>query len=1214
MPTPPGLQLYITSADGTRRRLARANVETVTTTLERMGGYGQATIVTSLPYHQAGALTVRPGDRVETFYGGKRRYRGYVSALAPSGEEPRKVVITAFGAAALLRKQFCDKVYAFPQGGVDVSAAFAQLAQDSLLKATGPGGFRLIQSVQSLPIGTTVQTLDARRKLAGDALDGLVKEAGNLAVWGCDVDAAGLNRLYLRPLAPAAPPTHAVAVPGRAVLEAGGEEQTADLVNQLLVTGGAPTYPNLLHNGGFELPIYQQDGAGNLVVNGDFEGAQDDHTVSNWGLSGGAQSFTTFSIPPKQAAPYTGKRCLGLEGTGQSATQTAQAVFVAGHNYVFSARAAKEIDQQVATGRAQLQVTGSGGAVLLTATVALAPSGQGYDYFSATFLAPAGATGLKVTLSCDALDSSQVPSNNGYSGGLLIDDVQCYDVSVVYQDGWAVDVVDGGAGHVNAVNWVYQDAAFEGGYCVYLDAAAQDNDGHDLNLQPLAGSRFSVTPSQTLRYGVWVKSPPASLNPQPPKFFLELNFYDSSGRINRTPPRATFSPGFLAQWTYFELVAYALDGEVSADANLTWRSAGSLLVDAQSVRDVQAAPMAAASGGAVPAAPFLPAGPLFYVIRASDPYLNGTWRPANGLPQPAAYAGSEAAYGPRCAPFADPSILRLDDAMAVADATFRTQAAPLFRPTITLADDARLYWPGETVRLIGADGPSLQSGSGQDGAQGGEPLAIARVTDSYDGLLKTRLELEKEQPDVSLTIKKIVEDMMRRLGLGGAPSAGEDGGYSARTGGGGATSPVYRATLTASPADPTLHDAYTGVPHAGQASQDGWSATSGEVAAARTRTVKGVSSLNLEGRLDAMEADIASGGGGAAGAGDHKVALSAVDGSPDYLDAKTGAVAPLSVADGGGVRVWRMAQAGAGEDGWLSASDWDRFNAVTTAPGVPTVPSWVYECLDAAPVLSDLSPFRPAQMTPLITLGGDLVDTNALGASRTTVWGQKAYYTTKLVVLQAKTIQVDCTADNSAQCYLNGAAVGGPFGNAVGGPGTLGTALRISLPLQAGPNLLRFQFSQDDDGGGANSGFTCRGVGSPLAFLVDQQLAPMPRPDSPSLVSLAPFQAALTPGANYRLTADLSGAGAFADAGYCSWFTGGNGFAGSSFSGTVIIQEDKALWSPTFAAWTVWLRPPAPNGYTAPPPSQETFAPTLKGLWDGPAGVVQPAYALQQIA
>jgi len=125
---------------------------------------------------------------------------------------------------------------------------------------------------------------------------------------------------------------------------------------------------------------------------------------------------------------------------------------------------------------------------------------------------------------------------------------------------------------------------------------------------------------------------------------------------------------------------------------------------------------------------------------------------------------------------------------------------------------------------------------------------------------------------------------------------------------------------------------------------------------------------------------------------------------------------------------------------------------------------------------------------------------------------------------------------------------------------------------------------------------------------VDQQLAPMPRPDSPSLVPLAPFPAALTPGANYLLTADLSGAGAFADAGYCSWF------AGSSFSGTVIIQEDRALWSPTLAAWTVWLRPAAPNGYTAPPPAQETFAPTLKGLWDGTAGVVQPAYALQQIA
>ncbi len=850
MPIPVGVQLYITSADGTkRRRLPIAQVESVSTTIDRFGGYGQGTVSTAIPYNQAGSLTVLPGDRVETWYEGSRRYRGYVSALQPSSDEPRKVVIQCYGASAILRKQFTNKAYAFPSGGVDVAEAFAALAHDFLLHATGPGGFPLVQSTQILPIATTIQSLDARRKLAGDVLDALVKEAGNLAVWGVDVDANGNNRLYLRPLSPAAPPTHAIAVPGRNVETATGELQTADIVNQLTITGGAATYPNLLHNGGYELPVQQADGAGNLVVNGGFDLGTGSGNATAWALNSGAAANTPFSFPPKSASAYTGNRFLQLEGTGQNAVQVTTAALTAGHNYCLSVRAAKEIDQQISNGHALLQVySGANGAgnLLASQTVSLTPSGQGYDYFSGTLAAPAGSASFRVTLACDTNDSSHVPNNDGYSGGLLIDDVQLYDVSVVYQDGWYVDVIDQISCRVNAVNWVYEDSAFEGGYCVYLDATGTDSDGHDLKLQPLETARFKVAPAQTLRAGVWLKSPPSSLNPQPPKFNLEIRLYDSSGNLSHTP-RTTFTPGFLASWTYFELVCYAIAGEVSADANLTWRSAGSLLVDAFSVRDEQAPAMAAASGSTAPLAPYLPDGPLVYFITASDPYLNGTWRPANGYAGAAPYANSEAVYGPRCGTFSDSSVLLLSDAMAVANGAFLSQASQASRPSVTLVNDPRLFWPGETMNLIGADGPQLSPSA----------LPLARVVDTYDGLLKTRLESQTEQPDVALAVKKIVQAEINRLGPGQSGGA-SGGGYSGAAGGGASTTPAYRTSLQASSTDPTLHDAFTGAPHASQASQAGWSGTSAEVVAGRTRTVKAVSSTSLEGRLDAMEVDIAA--------------------------------------------------------------------------------------------------------------------------------------------------------------------------------------------------------------------------------------------------------------------------------------------------------------------------------------------------------------------
>lgn len=848
MALPAGCKIYFTSPDGSQRRsVPRLNLNTVQTQIDRLGGYGPATFATTIPFHLRGTLNVQIGDRVEVWYQGARRYRGYVSGFQPKGQEPRNLTVTAYGAAQILQKQFCDKAYAFPSGGVDIQAAFAQIANDFLLKATGPGGFKLIQSTHILPIGTTIQNLDARRKLSGDAIRALVKEAGSLAVWGVDADASDNNRLFVRPVGTAAAPTHTLFVPSQMVESSTGEQQTADLINQILITGGNATYPNLLHNGGFELPVQQADGAGNLIANGGFDTATDDHHVGNWNINSGASSFTTFSFPPKQAAPYSGTRCMGLEGLNQNVTQNVPATFVAGHNYIFSVRAAKEMDEQVATGHATLSLLDGNGNVLRAITVALTPGGQGYDYFSGAFAAPAGVVRLSVLLAMDTLDSSMVAHNDGYTGGLLLDDVQCYDIGVVYQDGWYVDAVDQTVAFQNAVNWVYQDSAFEGAYCVYLDAASTDVDGHDLKLQPLESQRFKVTAAQSLRYGVWLKSPPASLNPNPPKFNLEFRLYDSAGKLTHTP-RQSFQPGFLAQWTYFELVCFATAGDVAADANITWRSAGSLLVDAQSVRDAQAPPMAAGSGATVPLAPYLPDGPLTYFLKASDPYLNTVWRPANGLASPAPYATSEAVYGPRCGVFSDSSILLLSDACAVADSTFTGQAFPLYRPDVTLLSDPRLYWPGETVRLLGTDGPVLSP----------TPLPIARVVDTWtDAILRTELQMQTEQPDVTLVVKRIVQEELGRLGPGSGGGGG-GGGYSSASGGGAGstTSPAFRTTLAASPTDPTLHDAYTAAPHASQASQAGWTGTTAEVVAGRTRTAKGVSSTSLEGRLDSMEVDI----------------------------------------------------------------------------------------------------------------------------------------------------------------------------------------------------------------------------------------------------------------------------------------------------------------------------------------------------------------------
>lgn len=1186
MPIPRDQKIIVTSPDGSkRRRLPATQITDAECRIERFGGFGEFTLNTAVPSGPDALATIQQGDRVEFYYQGTLRYRGWIEERTRTLTDPDRLAFVGYGLSFLVRRQLCYGRYAYVAGGTDIADAFAEVVRDfmasrnqTIPSAVGRAGLPLFDALQCQKIGTRATFVDAYRKLSGDVLDDLVRQSGNLAIWGGDVDAFGQNRLYIRPLAPVSPPaTHTLLIPSRQTEAGQSEQQAGDVKNRALIVGGNPRFPQMIHNGGFDLPLVSQEGDSGVISDGDFENL-------SWSLSNGA-AFKDSGHQEGQA--FSGNWMVEMDHAGEACDRGGSYNFVAGHNYTFSVRARKEVGQQVCRGSGTLQIKDAGGHVLTTVSLALAPAGTAWDYFSSTFQMPVGAAQWHARFQCD-----QIQPFGGDQGGLLVDAADLNDADVVYQDGWQAAAF--GAARVIAANWAYKDTAYDGLYCVHLAVSASDADGQDVNLQPLGRARVPVGFKQTVRFGMRFRSP---VSPAAglglPKMLLYLFFYRGDNSYISTSVAAVPAQAASAAWQYAEALAGGPADAATVLPVVALRSSGEVLIDCLSLQD------AAAQAEENAANDFVAEGALSAYVRAADPAL--------GLD--AAHAGSEAVFGSRTDIVQQGALTTAPGLTALGKAQMQAEALPLTRPGITRIADPRVYWPGDSVSLQGRTGPSLS---------GGQVLTVAAVRLLWGDLFKTILEIDKEAPAPDLIVKQLILDQLRKNGPG-AGSAGAGGGYTNPTnyGAGNSGSAAYRATLAASPADPTLHDAFTGVPHAGQASQDGWNATTAEVVQARTRTVKASSALTLEGRLDAMEADIASGGGGAAGAGDHKVALSAVDGSPDYLDAKTGAALPLSVADAvvgnNLVRQWSMTRAGAASDGWLSAADWGRFNAVTAPPGVPTVPSWLYECLDAPPALSDLAPFRPSQMTPLITVNGDLIDTNAQGAARTTVWGQKAFYTTKLVVLQATQIQVDCTADNSARCTLNGVQVGPDFGDAFGGPGSLGAPLRLTLPLRAGANLLRFRFSQDDDGGGTNSGFTCAGVGRPLALLVDQQIAPLPRPDMASTVPLAGYAASLVPGATYLLTADLSGSGSFADAGYSSWF--------APLSGIVVIQDNKALWSPALAAWTVWVRPPSPNGYAPPPngyapppPVQETLLPTLKGLWDGPPGAIPAAYSLQQIA
>ncbi len=615
--------ITITSPDGTATRdfdEARGDlpgwVAGVSYGTDRFGGYGDATIPTSIPMT---AVPVSIGDIVRMRYGTRLLYDGDVSALSPAEAEPKSLSITCQGVMQALRRVPVNKPYAFPVGGVDVGAAFGKWANENLLPALGVGGNRLIYSVETEVIGTTMAAIDGQHKLAGGVIDEFISQCGNLATIGCDLDANGRRRLYIRLVEPASPPAWVIAVPDLATESASGEDQSGDIINAEWVFGGASMYPQMFHNGSAEMPVSIEDGIGNLIPNGGFDDG-DFHVATGWTLSGGATPESGKNTDTEFAAAFNGPRYMELDHTGEYCTRTIDVVLVAGDRYNFTLQNAEEILGQTALGTATLKLydaVSGGGSLLDTVTLALAPSSQIWQPVGATFTAPAGVLSVVAKILADSIVAS-----GGAQGALVADDVELYSVSVVYQDG--LQAVASGSAVVNVINWVYDLDAYHGKYCIYLDCDSDDIDYQSVELGPLNGSRFPVQGGVIYEGRAMFKSPPSSPNPDFPKILLIADWYDSRGSyISQTRVNFAAPGGTLDEWTEYAGVYPAPGTAATCWFRVIPRSDGSMLVDAISFRN-------AAANTATDVTQYLPEGDLVYLIRCDDPYLQLVYLPSTG--------------------------------------------------------------------------------------------------------------------------------------------------------------------------------------------------------------------------------------------------------------------------------------------------------------------------------------------------------------------------------------------------------------------------------------------------------------------------------------------------------------------------------------------------------------------------------------------------------
>jgi len=800
-------RIVITSPDGQApRRLPKAVTLSARWSLQRFGGMWDAVITAAATLAQL--TTIKINDRVEIYVDGPGQltlpdgtplpeWRGYITGRSRSKQNAETVVLQAFGVIHFVRGFPANKNYAaaYP---ADVSTFFGQVGNDFVLNVPGPGGVPLITTVDAGAIGTQRSALNAEFVAVGTVLDDLERGMGNVGGYGGDIDPhTGGNRLYLRANAPLDPPTHALPAPARKLTQTGSEEDGQGVATVLQITGGQPDYPQLLHNGGFALPVRHTALSSNLLRNGDFEATTD------WllgGLSGQQAAYKGADFRGTyKHQPFSGAQQIELDHVGEFAEQTGIAAFVAGRNYILAVRGSKGFGNQTADGHGLLEWRDANSNIIGAAlTFPVTPASTAWDYFSLTATAPTGAVRYRVHFELDHIAQG---TGDGNIGGLYLDAAELYDASQVSQDGWQLlaDTGHGGAQAINAQNWIYQDAAQEGAYCLLADVNAQDQDYQNVVLAPQGRAKFAVTGQQTVTYTGWYRSPVGETSVGIPKMQAQMFFNAGDGHETNRQVTTIAGGAIIGAWTQFVVTGTAHGDSASCLVKVAFRSNGRVLIDALSARD-----------GAAPLTPFQADGPYKTAVNCNDADLLAAF-PAGA----AIYGSRYGDYGPQVSPVTEEAILTRADALAYADNFFRG-SGPYKRPPLTLDGDTARYYPGESLLLLGADGPALMDTA----------LPIIRVERSGADTLLTTLDIEREARDETQVINAMIDARLAKKGPGAAGANG--GGYSSQSNSGtgiaSGASPAFRTTLQASPADPTLHDAYTAAPHASQASQDSWAA------------------------------------------------------------------------------------------------------------------------------------------------------------------------------------------------------------------------------------------------------------------------------------------------------------------------------------------------------------------------------------------------------
>jgi hypothetical protein len=745
-------QVIVRDANGARRRLPHRQITAASWGQTDQGGMDQFSLTVTA---ELGSLTVQQDDQVDVWVEGLRRYRGFVSEIAQAKGSPDQVVVSGYGLWQRIGAIVCDKSYYEP-AGADISVVVGRIIRDFVLR--NPEFSGLTTDLQE--VGFTVYAVDATLKPLGDVLSDLMRQIDNRAVWGCDVDDQGRDRLFLRPLGSTSDPDLVGAVPSRRVTAADGAARTADSITRLTIQGGTPRFPNLLENASFEKLRFaaSEESGDSILEDPGFENR------SGWTLHDGA-SYKAGGL--SEGNTNSGQDMVETDNSGEAFSQTEDNVAAIeeaadkGRYLAFGAHVRREEGITASTGWIRLYWRDSGGSESLGYTqIDVAPSSVQWEKYVDTIQVPSAAAGYRIRGEC-------------VSGKLLWDDILLYDASLLRQQNWELRSDDSGDGQVLSVDWAYDADTYDGGYCVRVKVEADDSEEDEVQLIPL--SRVPILTRGNYRIGCRLKLPPGVTTHG--KLLLTLKAYNpdntdaSDGEVYEIDAdtlsdsawtHVYFDHAFAYDAAYLDHVqtspfgstytVYKSTRPASAQIALAFRGDADVLIDAFEVRDA-----------AAEVEPYLRDGPYTVTFTTQDDVFSSEdfYEAENSLP-------------PRWALESVEGITAYADALQFAREYFRTRAKVQQRPTVTLVGMVEMVpAPGQTVRLLGKNGPTLS---------GGDVQPIRRVLESIEaaGILTTNLQMEREQP----TVEAIIRDLQRRNRRNSTVASGGSTSASGGSGGG----------------------------------------------------------------------------------------------------------------------------------------------------------------------------------------------------------------------------------------------------------------------------------------------------------------------------------------------------------------------------------------------------------------------------------------------